>query len=223
MRLVFLINLDLLLLHTALFDRSTSLPLSLRNPGLSFCNPFHFKQYNKFFFINKLKLFKTIRIWTQFSSILMLVWFVNFGRLMQNRISSSYHLFDQTYLCIVWSSTPRIFHCLFDYCFDFWCHFISLKYYSLKKQLTWITSESINALEVKAFMVFNLVLGNSTILSRFFLFFLIIDLYFLIPVVNPQIFNPTAALAIAIRIPTNKAKEKTETHPLIAQTKIRNC
>ena len=72
-------------------------------------------------------------------------------------------------------------------------------------------------------MVFNLVLGNSTILSRFFLFFLIIDLYFLIPVVNPQFFNPTAALAIAIRIPTNKAKEKTETHPLIAQTKIRNC
>ena len=72
-------------------------------------------------------------------------------------------------------------------------------------------------------MVFNLVLGKNTILSRFFLFFSIIDLYFLIPVVNPRIFNPTAALATAIRIPTNKAKEKTETHPLMAQTEIRNC
>ena len=101
--------------------------------------------------------------------------------------------------------------------------FYFIKILFTEKKLTSITSESVNALEVKAFMVFNLVVGSNTILSRCFLFFLIIDLYFLIPVVNPQIFNPTAALAVAIRIPTDKAKEKTETHSLIAQTKISNC
>ena len=39
----------------------------------------------------------------------------------------------------------------------------------------------------------------------FFLFFLIIDLYVLIPAVTAQIFNPTAELAIATGIPTKKA------------------
>ena len=38
-------------------------------------------------------------------------------------------------------------------------------------------------------MVLNLSFANNTILSCFFLFFLIIDLYFLIPVVITQIFN----------------------------------
>ena len=51
-------------------------------------------------------------------------------------------------------------------------------------------------------MLFNLDFANDTILSSFFLFFLIIDLYFLIPAVITQTFNPIVELAIPIEIPT---------------------
>ena len=65
-------------------------------------------------------------------------------------------------------------------------------------------------------MVFNLIFASDTILSCFFLFFLVIDLYFLIAAVNAQIFNPTAEVAIPIGMPTNKAKAEIETHLLTA-------
>ena len=70
--------------------------------------------------------------------------------------------------------------------------------------------ELIEALEVKASMLFNLDFVSSTILSRFFFFFLIIDLYFLIPTVVTQIFNSTAELVIPIGISTNEAKVNME-------------
>ena len=41
-------------------------------------------------------------------------------------------------------------------------------------------------------MLFNLDFAKNTILSRFFFFFLIIDLYFLIPTAISQIFNAFA-------------------------------
>ena len=50
-----------------------------------------------------------------------------------------------------------------------------------------------------------------------FLFFLIINLYFLIPAVITQIFNPIAELAIPIGIPTKEAKAEIETHPVISE------
>ena len=43
--------------------------------------------------------------------------------------------------------------------------------------------ESIKALEIKISMLFSLDFANDIILSRFFLFFLFVDLYFLIPAV----------------------------------------
>ena len=52
---------------------------------------------------------------------------------------------------------------------------------------------------------------------------LIIDLYFSIPAIIAQIFISTAELLIPVGIPTKEAKEKLETHPLIAETKIRKC
>ena len=55
-------------------------------------------------------------------------------------------------------------------------------------------------------MLFNFGLANNTILSCFLFFFLIIDLYFLIPAVVAQIFNPIVELLIHIRIPTKEAK-----------------
>ena len=53
-------------------------------------------------------------------------------------------------------------------------------------------------------MLFNLDFANKTILSCFFLFFLIIDLYFLIPAVTGEIFNRIVELVIPIGIPRKK-------------------
>ena len=69
-------------------------------------------------------------------------------------------------------------------------------------------------------MLFNLEFSYNTILSCFFFFFLSIDLYFLIPAVIAQIFNPILELVIPIGIPINEAKAEMETHPLIAEAKI---
>ena len=54
-------------------------------------------------------------------------------------------------------------------------------------------------------------------------FFLIIDLYFLIPAVMTQIFNPIVELAIPIGIPTKGAKAEMETHPVIVEIAISEC
>ena len=72
-------------------------------------------------------------------------------------------------------------------------------------------------------MLFNLDYVNNTILSCFLFFFLFIVLYFLIPAVIAQIFNPLAELIIYVGIPTEEAKAVMETHPLIVEAKIRKC
>ena len=51
--------------------------------------------------------------------------------------------------------------------------------------------------------------------------FLFIDLYFLIPAVPTQIFNPISELSvIAIGTPTKEAKAEMETHPVIVEITI---
>ena len=55
------------------------------------------------------------------------------------------------------------------------------------------------------------------------LFFLIIDLYFLIPAVIAQIFNPIAELIIPIGISLKEAKAEIEIHLVIVEPKIRKC
>ena len=55
------------------------------------------------------------------------------------------------------------------------------------------------------------------------IFFLIIDLYFLIPAIIPQIFNPLAELVIPIGMLTKETMEELETHPVIAEPKMRKC
>ena len=69
-------------------------------------------------------------------------------------------------------------------------------------------------------MLFSLDFASNTILSCFFLFFLIIDLYILIPAVVRQVFNPIVELAIPIGIPTKEAKAEMETHPIIVEITI---
>ena len=66
-------------------------------------------------------------------------------------------------------------------------------------------------------MLFDLDFVNNNTLSCFFYFFLIIDLYFLIPAVITQIFNKIAELVITIGIPTKEAKTEVETHPVIEE------
>ena len=83
--------------------------------------------------------------------------------------------------------------------------------------------ESIKALEIKIFTLFNLDFVNNTILSCFFLFFLIIDLHFLIPAVIAQIFHPIAELLVPTGIPTKEAKGEMETHSLTVEIKISKC
>ena len=56
-----------------------------------------------------------------------------------------------------------------------------------------------------------------------FSLFLIIDLYFPIPVVIGQVFHSTAELTIPIGIPTKEAKTENEILPEIADTKINQC
>ena len=72
-------------------------------------------------------------------------------------------------------------------------------------------------------MLFNSDFAKNTILSYFFLFLLIIDLYFLVPAIIAQIFNHIAGLVISIRIPIKEAKSEMEIYPVTAEAKIRKC
>ena len=68
---------------------------------------------------------------------------------------------------------------------------------------------------------FNLDFANNTILSCFFFFFLIIDLYLLISVAIAQIFNLIAELVIAIELLSKEVKAKSEMPLVIVEAKIR--
>ena len=81
----------------------------------------------------------------------------------------------------------------------------------------------IKVLEITTSMVFNLIFANNAILSCFFFFFLIIDLYLLIPAAIAQFFNQIAGLIIPMGIPINKEEAEIEMHPVIEETKIRKC
>ena len=65
-------------------------------------------------------------------------------------------------------------------------------------------------------MLFNLDFVDNTISLCFSLFYL----YFLIPVVITQMFNPIVELTIPIGIPTKEAKAEMETHPVIVEITI---
>ena len=72
-------------------------------------------------------------------------------------------------------------------------------------------------------MLFNLDFANNTIFTCFFFFFLIIDLYVLIPAAFAQVLSTIAELVIPIGIPTKEGKAETETNPVIVENKIRKC
>ena len=55
------------------------------------------------------------------------------------------------------------------------------------------------------------------------LFFLIVDLHFLIPAAIAQIFNPIVEFVTPIGIPIKETKAEIEIHPEIGEDKIRKC
>ena len=95
---------------------------------------------------------------------------------------------------------------VFKFLIYYFIQLYSFRTLFIKTNSSWLITESIKALEIKTSMLFNLDFANNTILSCFFFFFLIIDLYFLTPAVIAQIFNPIAGLVIPIEIPTKEAK-----------------
>ena len=72
-------------------------------------------------------------------------------------------------------------------------------------------------------MLFNLVVANNTILSCVFYFFLIIDIFFLIPAVIAQVFNLIAELVNPIRVLSKEAKAEIEIHSVTVEAEIRKC
>ena len=64
---------------------------------------------------------------------------------------------------------------------------------------------------------------KSTILSCFFLFFFIIDLYFLVPAMNAQILIPIAELVVPTGTQTNEANADTEAQGVIFEARISKC
>ena len=81
--------------------------------------------------------------------------------------------------------------------------------------------ESIKILEIKTTILFDLDFTNNIILLC--LFFLFIDLYFLIHAAIVHIFNPIAELIISIGVPSKEAKAEIEIYPVIVEVKIRTC
>ena len=55
-----------------------------------------------------------------------------------------------------------------------------------------------------------------------FLFFFTIDLYFLIPAITAQMFNPTAELVIPTGISTNEGNAEIETQPVTVKARIQH-
>ena len=81
----------------------------------------------------------------------------------------------------------------------------------------------LKVLEINNSILFNLNFAKNTTLSFFFLFFLIIDLYFLTPAAIAQISNPLGELAIPIGIPIEEAEAEIEIHPVIVEAIVRKC
>ena len=70
-------------------------------------------------------------------------------------------------------------------------------------------------------MLFDLDFAINTILSCSSLFFLIIDLYFFLPIAIAPTFNAIKELVISIGITSKEVKAEVEIHPI--SPKIRKC
>ena len=83
--------------------------------------------------------------------------------------------------------------------------------------------ESIKALQNRTSIIFNLSFLNSTILSCFFFFLLMVDLYFLIPEMFAQMFYPTTELVIQTETQINGVNTETETQSVTTEARTNRC
>ena len=81
-----------------------------------------------------------------------------------------------------------------------------------------LISTSINAGDIRASMLFNLLLASITILLCFLLFLVIFHSFFIIPVVKE---NARVKLALATETPITLVKEITVIPPLVADKTIK--
>ena len=93
----------------------------------------------------------------------------------------------------------------------------------IKTNSSWLITESIEVFEIKTFMLFSLDFANNTILSCFFFYFFIIDLYFIIPPATAHIFCSIEEIVIPIGIQIKEAKAEIETHSVVVEAIIRTC
>ena len=75
----------------------------------------------------------------------------------------------------------------------------------------------------KTSIALNLGFPSNTILSCFFLFFLMIDFHFLNPAVASQFFNPTTELRLPTGISTNETNAQNDTQLVTTEVKISKC
>ena len=120
-----------------------------------------------------------------------------------------YYCFDTVFSCFS-LLISTILYSIFCRSFRIFYSFLSLYSVSTlftETNLLWLIYESIKALETRTSIAFNLAFHSNTVLSCFFLFYLIIDSHFLILAVITLICNPTAEL-VCENITGNKLYDK---------------
>ena len=84
---------------------------------------------------------------------------------------------------------------------------------------TWVVYELIKTLEIRTSLVFHISFSDTNI-SSFAFFFFIIGLYFLIPEMIVQMFNPTAEIVIPRETQINGGNAEIEMPQVTVETKI---
>ena len=84
---------------------------------------------------------------------------------------------------------------------------------------SWLISRSINARDTSFSVLFNLLLANITILCFFFLFLVIFNSFFIIPVVKENI-KLKLALGIPTGTPKSLVKEIIDIPPFVADKTV---
>ena len=84
---------------------------------------------------------------------------------------------------------------------------------------TWVIYELIKNLEISTSLVFQISFSDTNI-SSFAFFFFIIGLYFLIPEMIVQMFNPTAEIVIPRETQINGGNAEIEMPQVTVETKI---
>ena len=81
----------------------------------------------------------------------------------------------------------------------------------------------VEALEIKISRQFNFRFLTAILFYQVSPYFLIVDLYVLIPSVTANVFSPNAEIIMLTGTPCKEAKAEVETYPVTAEDKISKC